>query len=119
MSPSAFFDDDRTDNAAVRPCEMKGGVQTKGERIISDLFVFLCIFLEIRNSRLHLLSPDIKTDNEGCGCGKEEQQSLEEIFHDDLPLNYYLKHIKKSTHKESRLKISISAMSFLAERILL
>lgn len=119
MSLSAFLDDVRTGNAAVRPCEMKGCVQTKGERVISDLFAFLCIFLEIRNSRLHFLSPDIKTDNEGCGCGKEEQQSLEEIFHYDLPLNYYLKRIKKSTHKESCLKISISAMSFLTERILL
>ena len=66
---------------------MKGGVQTKVERIISDLFVFLCIFLEFWNSRLHFLSSDIKTDNECCGCRKEEQQSLEEIFHGDLPLN--------------------------------
>lgn len=61
------------------------------------LFFFLCIFLKIRDPSLHLLSSDIEADNEGCGCGKDEQQSFKKISHRDLPLNYYMKHEKMST----------------------
>ena len=66
------------------------------------LFFFLCIFLKIRDPSLHLLSSDIEADNEGCGCGKDEQQSFKKISHRDLPLNYYIKHEKMSTQTKNK-----------------
>ena len=58
------------------------------ETEVIQLFGFFYIFLKIRDSSLHLFSPNIKSNHKGGRCGKEEQKNFKEVFHRVFHLNF-------------------------------